>query len=222
MARQAGYQQKRDAIITATLRVLAEQGYEALTVDEVMAAAHISKGTFYHYFPSKQALVEASLLHISDRVADLFTHATTSPGDDDPPQRLAPLLALTRPYDQSLDMTTRALAQVVVQTASLEAFRTRLYGILTERLTPVVAEALDAGVRAGQFQVADTTATAELLVRLTLSIRARVVGLAEAPMARPGQPIQADRYDDAYLTMIERTLALPAGTFRRDDTAPPH
>ncbi len=211
MTRRRGYEAKRDTIITAALRILADQGYDALTVEEVLSAAGVSKGTFYHYFPSKQALVEASLLAVSDSIVSGATTAGT-PDDDSPERLLEPFLALVQPPADTHAPVNRALAQVLLQTPSLETLRTRMFDLLAERLTPLVTEALDLGARRGLFRIADPPVTAELLVSLTLSARARVLALISSA--------DAARWADAYLTIVERTLGLPPDTLSRDDAAP--
>ncbi|MBT8225320.1 MAG: TetR/AcrR family transcriptional regulator [Dactylosporangium sp.] len=213
MAHQPGYEEKHGAIIGAALRILADQGYEALTVDEVMARAQISKGTFYHYFPSKHALVEAALLAVSDSIVN---GVAADLGGDIPERLLEPFLDLARPQNDTDTPADRRLAHVLLWTPSLEAFRTRMFGILAQRLTPPVTDALSEGARTGRFQLTDPAATAELLVLLTLSTRARVIALARDSEAEPGQPAAAARSTNAYLTIVERTLGLPPGTFRRE------
>ncbi|MDX2009828.1 MAG: TetR/AcrR family transcriptional regulator [Myxococcaceae bacterium] len=46
-----------DAIVEAGARLLAEQGWEALTLQAVAARAGVSPGSLYQYFPDKAALV---------------------------------------------------------------------------------------------------------------------------------------------------------------------
>jgi AcrR family transcriptional regulator len=53
--------QRRQNIIDAAWRCAARKGYRDLTVDEVCAEAQVSKGAFYGYFDSKQALLLALL-----------------------------------------------------------------------------------------------------------------------------------------------------------------
>jgi len=47
----------RWAIQEHALRLFAEQGYEATTVDQIAAAAEISPSTFFRYFPTKEDVV---------------------------------------------------------------------------------------------------------------------------------------------------------------------
>src|SRR3972149_7013405 len=51
----------RDRLIQAAMDVFAERGYHGATVDDIVAASETSKGAFYHYFSSKQAVFPSLL-----------------------------------------------------------------------------------------------------------------------------------------------------------------
>jgi AcrR family transcriptional regulator len=48
----------REAIFEAAVTVLAEHGVDGMTMDRVAVAANMAKGSLYHYFSGKQALLE--------------------------------------------------------------------------------------------------------------------------------------------------------------------
>src|SRR5262249_62071951 len=50
---------RRDAILDAAQRLILSQGYERLTVQDILDDLRISKGAFYHYFDSKPGVIEA-------------------------------------------------------------------------------------------------------------------------------------------------------------------
>ncbi|MDO4344066.1 MAG: helix-turn-helix domain-containing protein [Eubacteriales bacterium] len=52
-------------IIAAAWQLFYEQGYEDTTVDEIIRAAQTSKGSFYHYFSGKDALL-STLAYLFD------------------------------------------------------------------------------------------------------------------------------------------------------------
>lgn len=54
---------REEALLAATVEVLDELGYEALTVDAVARRAHASKATMYRRWPSKEDLLCAALLN---------------------------------------------------------------------------------------------------------------------------------------------------------------
>ena len=51
----------RDKLIAAAHQEVRRQGYSATTVDQICAAAGVTKGAFFHHFESKEALAESPL-----------------------------------------------------------------------------------------------------------------------------------------------------------------
>ncbi|HET9493078.1 MAG TPA: TetR/AcrR family transcriptional regulator [Chloroflexia bacterium] len=56
------------AILATTLRLLVEQGYDAMSIESVAAAAGVGKTTIYRRYPNKRELVVAAVLSIADTI----------------------------------------------------------------------------------------------------------------------------------------------------------
>ncbi len=52
---------RRDELLEAARHLVMTKGYAQMTVQDVLVHCGIAKGTFYHYFDTKQALLEAML-----------------------------------------------------------------------------------------------------------------------------------------------------------------
>lgn len=69
-----------DAILTATARILTQEGYDRATTNRIAELAGVSIGSLYQYFPSKEALVTSLAKHhvntmmaiIESKLKDLF------------------------------------------------------------------------------------------------------------------------------------------------------
>lgn len=59
-------------LIDAAHVLVRRQGYATTSVDEICAAAGVTKGAFFHHFPSKEALAVAAAEHWTARAAPLF------------------------------------------------------------------------------------------------------------------------------------------------------
>jgi AcrR family transcriptional regulator len=81
--RERKKQKTRWAIQEHALRLFAEQGYEATTVEQIAAAAEVSPSTFFRYFPSKEDVV------VEDEYDPILVAAI-----DSAPAELAPVGAL--------------------------------------------------------------------------------------------------------------------------------
>ncbi|WP_144763553.1 TetR/AcrR family transcriptional regulator [Curtobacterium sp. 9128] len=139
----------RLAIQQAALRIAAEDGLAAVTVDEISRRADISPRTFFNYFPSKeQALLGEDPTLPHDDVVDAFVGGGPS-GD-----LLADIGTLLVHSTQSLieerglieerQQVLRANPELFSQRmASMKEFQAGLEGVITRRLTnddPAFAE----------------------------------------------------------------------------------
>jgi TetR/AcrR family transcriptional repressor of nem operon len=62
-------------LLDAALTVIRQKGYCATSVDDLCAAAGVTKGAFFHHFPSKDALGAASADHWTAVTAPMFAEA---------------------------------------------------------------------------------------------------------------------------------------------------
>src|SRR5438874_5807616 len=55
-------------IVAAAVRLFSEHGIEAVTVDEIAAAADVGEGTIYNYFQTKEDIVVAFMVDLERTV----------------------------------------------------------------------------------------------------------------------------------------------------------
>ncbi|MEN9538223.1 MAG: hypothetical protein RLZZ126_458 [Pseudomonadota bacterium] len=57
---------REEAIVAAVNRLLAERGYDAMTVDDVAAEVGVAKPQLYRHFPSKEHLAAAAMVRVME------------------------------------------------------------------------------------------------------------------------------------------------------------
>ena len=138
----------RQKLLNATLHVVRSQGYAATTVDDICAAAGVTKGSFFHHFKSKDDLALAAIAYWRQMTEALFAAA---------------------PYHQPADPLDRLLGYVnfrqAILTGEVSEF-TCLLGTLvqeTYHTHPHIREACEAALAA---HVAALTADVEAAKKL--------------------------------------------------------
>ncbi len=74
--RERGKFERRERLYEAALSLFRTQGYEATTVDQITRQADLAKGTFFNYFPTKDAV----LRYLGSREIGRLGAATLSNG----------------------------------------------------------------------------------------------------------------------------------------------
>lgn len=116
----------RERLLRAAFDIVRTKGYNATTVDDLCAAAGVSKGSFFHHFSSKEDLAIAAADHWSEVTGALFAAA---------------------PYHALPDARSRVLGYVDFRAAILQgevAAFTCLVGTLVQEVyesSPAIREA---------------------------------------------------------------------------------
>jgi TetR/AcrR family transcriptional regulator of autoinduction and epiphytic fitness len=140
--RQRVLQAREDAIVASVNRLLAEKGFESMTVDEVAADVGIAKASLYKHFPSKEALAAAAMVRVLDRALAFIDQQAAQDN--------------VRPIDQLKAVTRWTLqAQLAGEMPSLPAQNSTLRTALMQHRTYLdrvmtVSERLGAWITAAQ------------------------------------------------------------------------
>ncbi len=94
-------QSTRDILLDTAARLFHEQGFGATGVATILREANVNSGSLYHYFPTKEALVEAVLRRYLDNVGPIVIEPVEQQ-EPDPIRRVFALLAW---YRGLLEMT---------------------------------------------------------------------------------------------------------------------
>jgi AcrR family transcriptional regulator len=71
---------REDAIVSSVNRLLADKGFDLMTVDEVAADVGIAKASLYKHFPSKEALAAAAMVRLLQRTLAVVDQQAARPG----------------------------------------------------------------------------------------------------------------------------------------------
>ncbi len=78
--RQKVHLAREDAIVGTVKRLLAEKGFDLMTVDEVAAEVGIAKASLYKHFASKEALAAAAMVQMMDLALQQAAVQQATPG----------------------------------------------------------------------------------------------------------------------------------------------
>jgi AcrR family transcriptional regulator len=108
-------EETRTRLLAVSEELFAQRGYDAASVSDICAAAGLSKGAFYHHFPSKLALFQALLQGwLSQLDLQLKTAASQSPSV---PATLLAMAAGTGPVYTGAGTRTRIILEFWMQAA---------------------------------------------------------------------------------------------------------
>ncbi|MFI0978579.1 TetR/AcrR family transcriptional regulator [Streptomyces sp. NPDC021093] len=77
--RRMGVEERRQQLIGVALELFSHRSPDEVSIDEIAAAAGISRPLVYHYFPGKQSLYEAALRRAADELAARFQEPHEGP-----------------------------------------------------------------------------------------------------------------------------------------------
>jgi AcrR family transcriptional regulator len=141
-----------ERLIAAAIPLFAEQGYERTTVQEVVAAAGVTKGAMYHYFKSKDDLLYQIYHRILTVQTERLEHFVAIEGPIEERLRDAAIDVVTTTVENLEDLTIFFRSMHMLEPGKQRTVRTE-----RRRYHELFRGMVEEGQRAGVFR-ADVTA----------------------------------------------------------------
>ena len=152
-------------ILEAALKNFSESGYDAASVDDICAEAGVSKGAFYHHFPSKQA-VFLTLLNEWLKTVDASLEAARKPTVPETLTNMARMLPTI--FSQAdgrlpmfLEFWLQASRDETVWKATIAPY---------QRYLDYFAELVKQGIEEGSFRPVDPQSAAQVIVSFAVGL----------------------------------------------------
>jgi len=193
--------ERRKEIIQAARELFQEKDYDKMTMQQLMVKLNIAKGTIYHYFSSKEDLLESVVEDLMDKELERKRQLLKS-------SRCANLNALEKfkklvTSDRMSEENDQILENLHHPGNTL--MHTRLLGRYIIKLAPIFATVIEEGCEQGVFKTEHPRECAEFLFSgFQFMTDVGFYPWSEAQLARRIK---------AFPSLIETQLGAPKGSF---------
>ncbi|WP_319447247.1 MULTISPECIES: TetR/AcrR family transcriptional regulator [unclassified Mycobacterium] len=204
---------RRTELLDQALALFLERGYENVSLNDLLANESTSKGAFYHYFPSKEALVTALAERSAAEAFEALQPIFAQPGKNALDRLNAGLRA-----SYQVKMAMGAPEQIAAMTSLLkpqnQALYQRIVTIWEDLFRPVLTDLIAQGVAEGVFDTFDPEGVGDMIQGFAAGMQNHLVDVLNAPDARSRRKaidVSVMRLK-LYGVATDRILGLPDGS----------
>ena len=183
-------EKRKGELLQIAYRLFLSQGYENTSVDAIIEAAGIAKGTFYYYFQSKEQMLEAVIGMMIEAEAEVARQVLAS--EMPVPQKIVGIVSSVRPTQEE-----RPIEDALNRPENV-LMHDKLQRQLLADILPLLSKAVEEGVRDGLFACDH------------IPERVRMLLLLSCDLFDEGQYTEADV--DVFIDMMEKLLGAAPGT----------
>ena len=152
-------EKRKQELLRVAYRMFMEKGYDNTSIDEIIAEAGIAKGTYYYYFPSKEATLEAVVDMMISEEADRAKEVLTSPMSV--PEKLAAVIYAFRPGQEEERIVS------AVEAAENIVLHEKLNKRLIADAVPLLSEVVREGIAQGIFDCSQVEERVKMILILS-------------------------------------------------------
>lgn len=153
---------RQEQILDAARRLFLTKGYEATTIEDVLTAVGIAKGTLYHHFPGKEAILDAIVLRTVDAIVQRAQAAADGP--QPATTRFLAVVGAARAPQEDIE-----LAQQIRATGNLRLHVLAMTETWT-RLVPILTRLVEESAAAGELSTTDPRGSVEVILSAGLTM----------------------------------------------------
>ncbi|AFM20664.1 transcriptional regulator (plasmid) [Mycolicibacterium chubuense NBB4] len=170
---------RRAELLDRAAALFVQHGYDNVSLNDLIADAGVSKGAFYHWFPSKEALITA----LTERSAhDQFVviEDLVAQCDGDALERLNTVLQAGFDVKMQTGTPERLAAMVSLLRSENAHLYARIVTVGEDLLRPLLTELISSGVQQGIFDTFDPEGVADMIQGLAARTSSNILQISEA------------------------------------------
>ena len=202
------YDVRRTEILDVAQQLFYTKGYEQTAIQDLLTAVGIAKGTFYHYFDSKQALLAGLTERMVEQVITLIEPIVSDPHLN-ASQKLEQLFAQAGHWKFEHKAVLLQVLGVYYQEENLR-LRHSMLQLGAAQIVPIWAQIIEQGITEGVFAQVIALETAEIIFKVMQSLSESVALLILHPPENAGAIIEQKVL--TYQGAIERILGAAPGS----------
>lgn len=212
---EQGHRAKRGAILDLAASLVHAKGYEKMTIQDILDGLGISRGAFYHYFDSKESLLEALVDRMGSDAAEVLLPIVGDP-------RLTALEKFHRYVEASSQFKASRQELIIGMLRSWYSNENILvrHKVSNAALTYTAPMILEPIIRQGVAENVFNTQYPELAARIIAGVSVSLVDSVVSLLFLhdPDESVtrRASEVMAAYTDSIERILGAPPGSLRND------
>jgi AcrR family transcriptional regulator len=211
----AVYTVRREAFVDAAQRLIQAKGYEEMSVQDVLDELEASRGAFYHYFESKEDLLEAVIGRFVDGATALIDPILIDEGLSAARKLQQIFRGIADFKGERKDLVLRIIE---VWTSDANAIvREKLRRTSTRFLIPVLSQVVAEGIQESLFAPGDPEQTATVLLSLMLGFQEKALEMFLARQAGTITFESVQQSVDAWTRAYERVLGATEGSLTLTD-----
>jgi TetR/AcrR family transcriptional repressor of nem operon len=184
----------RSHILDTGLEIIAHRGFTAVGLAELLAAAGVPKGSFYHWFASKEAFGEAMLDRYFEDYLQRLEKVLSTPDRDARERLLAYFSAWLKSQSPCGDGQPCLVVKLAAEVSDLSEVMRLSFFRGTRRVEDRISRVVEEGLRAGTFTNLEPAGTARLLYSTWLG------ATLLAKISRTDEPLEnAEGFTRSYL-----------------------
>ncbi len=203
---------RREAILDAAQGLFMALGWEAVTIADVLEAAGISKGGFYHHFIAKEDLLDAIVARFTAQAMGSTAQACADSAGD-ALTRFNAFIAASNRWKADRGPELRFFVDVMLLPGNDVMFQ-RISAASAEAAMPILRELIEAGMREGRFDVPDAGLAAETILALSQGrrdvLRAAIAAVDAGDLDGATEMLSGRM--DAEGRLIDRLLGVAPGS----------
>jgi AcrR family transcriptional regulator len=200
---------RKGEIVRAARELFFEHGYNQVSIQQIIDRIGIAKGTFYHHFDSKDALLDAVTLQVSDMGWESIRQVVED-NHLSALEKFSAVFGASRDWKLSNKRETLAVYKAMTMAENLP-FRVRFSELQKERLTKVLAKVVEEGIREGSMDTAFPAEAARASVAITETMMLRVLELLSVKEDPDHCRRQVEQLVEGSQDAVERVLGVESG-----------